>query len=78
LEPLNSTGKTNKENVPKFRLDQSQIDSIEKAKEKLVTDIDLIYSRSYNKLQKVFKGEFQESNSFKNMMLLMNQNMVEF
>lgn len=44
----------------------------------MVTDIDLIYSRSYNKLQKVFKGEFQESNSFKNMMLLMNQNMVEF
>jgi hypothetical protein len=43
-----------------------------------VTDIELIYTKSYQVLQQVFTNEFQQSKSFKDMMLLMNQNMVEF
>lgn len=55
-----------------------QSECFSRAEDKLVTDIEMIYQRSYSALSRVFKEEFQESKSFKDMMMLMNQNMVEF
>ena len=41
-------------------------------------DMDYIYWKAYQELHKVFKNELQKSTSFKNFVLLMNQNMVEY
>ena len=46
--------------------------------EKLLNDIGFIYQKSYSELETVFKREFRQSKTFKDMVLLMNQNMVEF
>jgi hypothetical protein len=46
--------------------------------EKLINDIGFIYQKSYSELETVFKKEFRQSKTFKDMVLLMNQNMVEF
>ena len=46
--------------------------------EKLLNDIGFIYRKSYSELESVFHKEFMKSKAFKDMVLLMNQNMVEF
>lgn len=46
--------------------------------EKLLNDIVYIYQKSYSELENVFQKEFKQSKTFKDMVLLMNQNMVEF
>lgn len=48
------------------------------AQEKALGDIELIYEYSFKQLQALYKNKFQTSKSFKDMMLIMNQNMVEF
>ena len=55
-----------------------QSEAFSRAADKLLNDIEMIYERSYTSLSRVFKEEFQQSKSFKEMMLVMNQNMVEF
>jgi hypothetical protein len=37
-----------------------------------------IYEKSFDELERLFRKEFQKSTSFKEMVLLMNQNMVEY
>ena len=46
--------------------------------EKLLNDMGFIYQKSYSELETVFKTEFKQSKTYKDMVLLMNQNMVEF
>jgi len=41
-------------------------------------DVDYLYWRSFRELESVFKNDFQKSKSFKNMVLLLNQNMIEY
>lgn len=53
-------------------------ENVAKIQEMLVSDVELIFSRSYGEMQRIFIGEFQASKSFKQMMLVMNENMVEF
>lgn len=40
--------------------------------------MDYFYWKSFRELEDVFKHEFQKSTSFKNMVLLLNQNMIEY
>ncbi len=48
------------------------------AEEKLLNDMNHIYEKSFDELERLFRKEFQKSTSFKEMVLLMNQNMVEY
>ena len=41
-------------------------------------DVDFLYMRSYRELNDVFQKDFQQSESFKKMVLLMNENMIEY
>jgi len=52
--------------------------AIAKLEDEYLNDIGFIYQKSYSELDTVFKGEFRKSKTFKDMVLLMNQNMVEF
>ena len=41
-------------------------------------DVDYLYVRSYKQLNEIFHSEFQQSDAFKKMVLLMNENMIEY
>ena len=41
-------------------------------------DVDYLYVRSYKQLNEIFNSEFQQSDAFKKMVLLMNENMIEY
>ena len=41
-------------------------------------DVDFLYMRSYRELNDVFQKDFQQSEAFKKMVLLMNENMIEY
>jgi hypothetical protein len=41
-------------------------------------DLEHLYWKSFNSLEQVFNGKFKTSKSFKDLVLLMNQNMVEY
>ena len=41
-------------------------------------DVDFLYIRSYKELNEVFHRYFQQSEAFKKMVLLMNENMIEY
>ncbi len=41
-------------------------------------DLDFLYVRSYKELNDVFRSDFQQSEAFKKMVLLMNENMIEY
>jgi hypothetical protein len=38
----------------------------------------VLYSKSYQELKEVFRTEFPKSKSYRDFVLLMNQNMVEY
>ena len=37
-----------------------------------------LYDRSFNELESVFRTEFKDSKAFKDMVLELNQNMIEY
>jgi hypothetical protein len=83
--PLSPTQKYNLSFSPRHNFEgkesvKGKTLSIAKAEveEKLLNDIGFIYQKSYSELEMVFKKEFKQSKTFKDMVLLMNQNMVEF
>jgi hypothetical protein len=43
-----------------------------------LTDIKILYLRSYQELSKVFHEDFPASDFFKKMVLLLNENMIEY
>ena len=40
--------------------------------------MEYLYMRSFNELEAVFRSEFPESQAFKDMVIELNQNMIEF
>ena len=44
----------------------------------LLHDLEYLYWRSYENLEKIFHRDFRQSKRFKDMVLLLNQNMIEF
>jgi len=44
----------------------------------LLHDLEHLYWRSYESLEKIFHRDFRQSKRFKDMVLLLNQNMIEF
>jgi len=46
--------------------------------EESLTDTKQIYMRSYQELSKVFHEDFPDSDFFKKMVLLLNENMIEY
>ena len=73
LKKMTSTSLSNNES-------QTMVSNIAKiqAEEKLLNDMNHIYEKAFDQLESVFRKEFQQSTSFKEMVLLMNQNMVEY
>ena len=51
--------------------------AVEEAKQWL-QDMEYLYMRSFNELEAVFRSEFPESQAFKDMVIELNQNMIEF
>lgn len=61
---------------------QDEIDDLtsdEEAKiREILEDVEYLYVISYRSLNEVFKDSFPESNAFKEMVLVMNQNLIEY
>lgn len=51
---------------------------VEAYEQHLLTDLEYLYWRSYEELELAFNNQFKASGVFKDMVLLLNQNMIEF
>lgn len=70
-------GSTNK-SLRFFSDDDTGINYESEAQKEALGDVDYLYEVSYTELNAIFNQKFQTSDSFKEMVLVMNQNIIEY